>query len=101
MEKEKALGVRMDSQMRRELEVISKVLHTPESTWAREKLARNIQEAIEDLKYQIVLEYMKGTISREELDCVFGDLAEDVDFVVEKTKEDFIKAKELASKLER
>lgn len=100
MKKEKTLGVRMDPQMRRELEVISKVLHVPESTWVREKLTHDIQETIEDLKYQIVLEYMKRTISREELDRVFGDLAEDVDFVIEKTKEDFIKAKELAKKLE-
>ena len=97
--KDETLGIRVDPKMKKEIEVVSKALHVSPSEWVRNKIAHDLQETLEDMKYQLVLEYMRGTISKEELEEVFGEMVEDVDFTIKKVKEDFVKAEELAEQL--
>lgn len=53
---------------------------------------------VEDLKSLFVLEYMKGNITKEELTELFGEAAEDVDFIIAKTRADLGSAKKLAKR---
>lgn len=97
--KDEILGIRMDPKMKKEIEVISKALHISPSEWVRNKIAHDIQEATENMKYQIVMAYLKGTIDRQELEEVFGEMSNDVDFVIEKVRKDFVKSEELSKKV--
>ncbi len=98
-EKNEHLGIRVNPKMKKEIEVISKALHISPSEWVRNKIAHDLQESLEEMKYQIILEYLRGTINKDELEEVFGEIAEDVDFTINKVKEDFVKAEELADKI--
>lgn len=91
----------MDPQMKKEIEVVSKVLHVSPSEWVRNRIARDLKEATKDLKYQIILAYLKGTIDKQELKEVFGEMTEDIDFVIKKVREDFVKAEELSREVGR
>ncbi len=39
---------------------------------------------------------MKGNLTKSELRDLFGKTAEDIDFIIKKTRKDFLKAKKLA-----
>ena len=86
------LGVRLDTRTTRGLEIISKVMKMSPSKWIAGLIAENLPKAIEEVKSEIICSYVGGEISKEELREVFGDDAEDIEFVAEKTKEDFKKA---------
>lgn len=87
-------------ELNREIELISKILHIPKVDWARNVLAHEVKKELEAHKSFVALEYMKGKISRKELVNLVGEEdAEDVDYIMKKTKEDFRAAKELVKKL--
>jgi len=65
------------------------------SKWIAGLIAENLPKAIEEVKSEIIFSYVRGEISGDELREVFGDDAEDIVFVVEKTKEDFKKAERI------
>ncbi len=54
---------------------------------------------LEEVKYQIVLSYARGIISKDELKELLGGILEDIDFIIDKTKRDLLKAEELAKEL--
>lgn len=54
---------------------------------------------LEERIYQIVLAYVRGIISKDELKELLGEVAEDIDFIIDKTKKDLLKAEELAREL--
>jgi len=84
----------------REIELISRILHIPKVDWARNVLAHEVKKELEGHKSFISLEYMKGNISKSELVKFVGKRnAEDVSYIIKKTKKDFKAAKELAKKL--
>jgi len=83
----------------KEIELISKILHIPKVEWARNVLAHEIKKELEEHKSFIALEYMEGNISRTDLVRFLGKKdADDVDYIMKKTSEDFKAAKELAKK---
>lgn len=88
--------MRIEPKLKREIELTAKVLHLSPSEWLRARMAYDVKEAAVELKSQMVLEYIKGNITKGELRELFGDLADDIDFIVSKTKRDLIKAHELA-----
>ncbi len=94
--KQETLALRIEPKLKREVEIVAKVMHISPSEWLRTRIAYEVKHLVEDLKSQIVLEYMKGDLTKEELTELFGKTAEDIDFIIEKTKKDFIKAKKLA-----
>ncbi len=96
--KEETIALRVEPKLKREVELVAKVLHVSPSEWLRTRLAYEVKHLIEDLKSQIVLEYMKGTLTKEELTELFGKNADDIDFIIEKTREDLLKAKRLATR---
>lgn len=97
--KTEILGIRMNQKMKREIEIISKILNISPSEWVRNKIAENIQKTLEEMRYQIILAYIRGNITKEELKEVFGEIAEDIDFIIDKTKKDLLKAEELAKEM--
>lgn len=99
MKKEEILGVRIDPKLKEEIGILSKISHTSSSEWVRSRLSHEVQKSIEDMRYQIILEYMRGNITRKELEKIFGDLVDDIDFIIEKVEEDFLKAEKLAEKI--
>ena len=89
------LGVRLDTRTKRGLEIITKVMKMTPSKWIAGLIAENLPKAIEEVKSEIIFSYVRREISGDELRVVFGDDAEDIEFVAEKTKEDFKKAERI------
>ncbi len=96
--KEETIALRVEPKLKREVELVAKVLHVSPSEWLRTRLAYEVKHLVEDLKSQIILEYMKGNLTKKELAELFGKTAEDIDFIIQKTSKDFRKAKKLATK---
>jgi len=94
--KEETIALRVEPKLKREVELMAKVLHISPSEWLRTRIAYEVKHLVEDLKSQIVLEYTKGNLTKKELKELFGKTAEDVDFIIEKTRKDFLRAKKLA-----
>ncbi|MCS4541322.1 MAG: hypothetical protein HY929_03215 [Euryarchaeota archaeon] len=94
--KEETIALRVEPKLKREVELIAKVLHISPSEWLRTRMAYEVKHLVEDLKSQIVLEYTKGNLTKEELKELFGKTAEDIDFIVKKTRKDLLKARKLA-----
>jgi len=94
--KQEIIALRVEPKLKREVELMAKVLHVSPSEWLRTRIAYEIKHLVEDLKSQIVLEYMKGNLSRKEITELIGKTAEDIDFIIEKTRKDFSSAKKLA-----
>ena len=84
----------------KEIELVSKILHIPKVDWARNVLAHEVKKELEEQKSFIALEYMKGNISRADLVEFLGKKdADDVDYIMKKSKEGFKAAKGLAKRL--
>lgn len=97
--KEEIIALRVEPKLKREAEIIAKVLHISTSELLRTRIAYEVKHLTEDLKSQIIMEYAKGNLTKEELEELFGkEMVADVDFVVQKTKRDLLKAKKLAKK---
>lgn len=94
--KEEIIALRVEPKLKREVELVAKVLHVSPSEWLRTRVAYEVKHLVDDLKSQIVLEYMKGNLTKRELTELFGKTAEDIDFVIDKTRKDVLKAKKLA-----
>ncbi len=97
--KEETIALRVEPKLKREVELVAKVLHVSPSEWLRTRVAYEVKHLVDDLKSQIVFEYMKGNLTKKELIELFGKTAEDIDFIVEKTKKDLLKAKKLSKQL--
>jgi hypothetical protein len=100
--KEEMMCVRVEPELKRDIELVSKVLHVSSSEWIRNRIAYAVKELILDMKNQIVLEYLRGNLTKKELKQLFGKkLADNIDFVIEKVKKDLLKAKEVAKALDK
>ena len=96
----KQLNVKLMPELDKEINLISKILHIPKVDWARNVLAHEVKKELEEHKSFIAIEYMKGNISRAELVEFFGkNSAEDIEYIMKKTKEDLKSAKGIAKKL--
>lgn len=90
-------AIRLDPKMKKEIVLISKVLHISESEWIRNKIAYDIKEALDTLRTQIALEYAKGNITKMELQEIFGyEAARLITFALRKVKSDYEKAQKIA-----
>lgn len=94
--KQETFALRIEPKLKKDVEIVAKVMHISPSEWLRTRIAYEVKHLVEDLKSQIVLEYMKGELTKDELMELFGKTAEDIDFIIGKTKKDFIRAKKLA-----
>jgi archaellum component FlaC len=95
--KEETIALRVEPKLKREVELVAKVLHVSSSEWLRTRIAQEVKHLVEDLKSQIVFEYMKGNLTKKELKELFGKSAEDIDFIIEKTRKDLLKAKKFTN----
>ena len=100
MRREGVLSIRIEPRLKREVELLSKVLHISPSEWIRTQLAKEVKEFSDKMKSQIVIEYMKGNITKKELSEVFGNkLTTDIDFIIDEVKREFKLSKQLAKQL--
>mgnify|MGYP001574183248 CR=1 FL=1 len=96
----KQLNVKLMPELDKEIELISRILHIPKVDWARNVLAHEVKKEIEEHRSFIGLEYMRGNLSKTELVKFLGKKdAKEVDYIMNKTKDDFKAAKALAKKL--
>lgn len=96
--REETIALRIEPKLKREIELTAKVLHVSPSEWLRTRMAYDVKEAASELKSQMVLEYMKGNITKGELAELFGDFADEIAFIVNKTRKDLATAQELAER---
>ncbi len=97
--KEEVIALRVEPKLKREAEIIAKVLHISTSELLRTRIAYEVKHLTEDLKSQIIMEYAKGNLTKEELEELFGKaIVADVDFIVKKVKKDLLTARKLAKK---
>ena len=95
----KQLNVKLMTELEREIELVSKILHIPKVDWARNVLAHQVKKELQENKSFIAVEYMKGNIPRTELVKFLGKKdAGNVDYIMKKTEEGLKAAKELAKK---
>ncbi len=81
------VNVRLDEDLLKEVDVITKVLHVSRSEWLRNKIAHAVKEETLNLREAIALEFAKGNISEKELNDLLGADAEDVKFIVKHLEE--------------
>ena len=94
--REEIMAVRMEPKLKRDVELISKVLHVSPSEWIRTRVAYEVKRSVEDLRYQIVLEYYRGNLTKEELKELFGEeIAENIDFIDAEMRREIKKAEEM------
>lgn len=91
--------LRMEPKMKKEISLISKVLHTSESEWVRNTLAYDIKGTLDKLRTQIALEYAKGIVDRKDLEEVFGKkTGKLIEFTLSRVKKDVEEAKRAVKK---
>lgn len=96
------MAVRMEPKLKRDVELISKVLHVSPSEWIRTRVAYEVKRSVEDLRYQIVLEYYRGNLTKEELKELFGEkIAENIDFIDAEMRREIKKAEEMVKETKR
>ena len=89
-------AIRLEPKMKKEIMLISKILHISESEWIRSKIAYDIKETLETLRTQIALEYARGNVTEKELKEIFGnETARIIKFTLKKVKSDFEKVQKL------
>lgn len=91
-------NIKITPELGEEIELVSKMLHITKVEWVRNILAHEVKKELEKHKSFIALEYMKGRISKNDLNKILGKEAEDIDFIIQETKKDFEDAKKLAKK---
>ncbi len=95
----KQLNLRLSKPLSKELNLISKILHIPQTEWARNVLAHEIKKELEEHRAYITEEYLKGNISKEELEEYFGKKkVKEILLVIEKLKESIDFGDQLAKK---
>ncbi len=78
------VNVRLDDNLLKEIDALTKVLHLSRTEWLRNKIAHAVIEDTLNLSEAIALEYAKGHISEEELRELLGSDAEDIKFIVKR-----------------
>jgi len=100
--REEIMAVRMEPKLKRDIELISKVLHISPAEWIRTRVAYEVKRSVEDLRYQIVLEYYRGNLTKEELKELFGEkIAENIDFIDAEMRREAKKAEEMVKEMKR
>lgn len=94
------LNIKLMPELDEKIELVSRILNLPKVEWVRNVLSHEAIKELETHKSFIAIEYMKGRISKAELVKLLGEEdAEEVDFIMKKTREDLKLAKELARKI--
>lgn len=102
MRREEILAIRVEPRLKREVELLSKVSHISPSEWIRTRLAQDVKELSNSMKSQIVLEYMKGHLTKGELIEIFGNkLTKDINFIINEVKREFKLSKQLVKQLKK
>lgn len=81
------INVKLEEQLLREVDALTKVLHISRSEWLRNKIAYAVKEEALHLREAIVMEYARGHITEEELEELLGADAEDVKYILRKVQE--------------
>ena len=91
------LNIKLQPDLYREIELVSKVLHIQKNEWARNILAYEVKKELEDHKQSIVREYLKGEVTRKELIIVLGENeVEQIDHIAKIGRKSFQDASRLA-----
>lgn len=91
------LNLKLQKDLHREIEIVSKILHIPKNEWARNILAHEVKKELEEHKQFIVSEYVKGVITKKELIGLLGKKeVEAIERILKTGKKSFDDAAKLA-----
>lgn len=76
------VNVRLNENLLKEIDAITKVLHISRNEWLRNKIAHAVKEDTLNYTEAIALEYAKGHISEREINELFGSDAKNIKFIV-------------------
>jgi len=80
--KDAILALRVEPELKKELELLAKVLHISSTELVRTKLAFEVKELIEKHKFEIAKAFMDKKISRKEAELLLGkESMADIDFI--------------------
>ena len=84
------MALRVEPALKKELELIAKILHISSTELIRTKLAFEVKELIEKHKFEIAKAFMNKKISKKEAELLLGkEGMDDIDFIKRKTKDMF------------
>ncbi len=67
------LNIKVQPELFKEIDLVSRILHIPKNEWARNILAYEVKKELEEHKTFLVREYFKCNITRKELAQILGE----------------------------
>ncbi len=96
------LNVRISKDLRQDLDVVSNLLKISKSEWIKTKLAEYIREEKNKLLMELSTLYSNGVVSKKEIEKLVGkEIADEMEFVKNKTKESVKKGIRYGTELKR
>ncbi len=93
------LNVRLPKELIEDLELVSSILKVSKSDWMKTKLAEYVFEEKKRLLQELSTMYAEGTITEQEVEKMVGEeMAEEMEFVKEKSEESLEKGRVHAEK---
>lgn len=96
------LNIRVPKDLLRDLDVISNLLKVNKSEWVKTKLAEEVHEEKNKLLIELSTLYSSGLIGKKEVEALVGkDVAGEMEFIKEKSKESVKKGIEYGKELKK
>ncbi len=91
------LNLKLMPALAEELDLVSQVLHVSKTDWARNVLAHEVKKELAEHKNFIVVEFMKGNVTKEQLVKALGKKdSADILKIMAVSKKGFEDAKKMA-----
>ena len=95
-------NIRMPKDLLRDLDIISSLLKVNKTEWVKTKLAEEVHEEKNKLLIELSTLYPSGLIGKKEVAALVGkDVADEMDFIKEKSKESAKKGIEYGKELKK
>lgn len=96
------LNIRVPKDLLRDLDVISNLLKVNKSEWVKTKLAEEVHEEKNKLLIELSTLYYSGLIGKKEVEALVGEeVAGEMEFIKEKSKESVKKGIEYGKELKK
>lgn len=95
-------NIRMPKDLLRDLDIISSLLKVNKTEWVKTKLAEEVHEEKNKLLIELSTLYSSGLIGKKEVAALVGkDMADEMDFIKENSKESVKKGIEYGKELKK
>ncbi|HLD97457.1 MAG TPA: hypothetical protein VI934_03885 [Candidatus Nanoarchaeia archaeon] len=95
-------NIRVPKDLLRDLDVISSLLKVNKSEWVKTKLAEEVHEEKNRLLFELSTLYSNSLIGKKEVEALVGrELADEMEFIKEKSKESVKKGADYGKELKK